>query len=114
MIFIYKQLKNRNYSTLSYISKRFTFAKNFKNVMKTKELLMRDTALVLRGLRRKKSEEAEINLTQADIAYGAGISVRYYNKLENGKTLPTIDTLAKIADTYKMSLADICKQIEDY
>lgn len=83
--------------------------------MKTKDLLMRDTALVLRSLRRKKSEEeADINLTQSDIAYDAGISVRYYNKLENGKTIPTIDTLMKIAGTYKMTLSEICKQIEEY
>ena len=82
--------------------------------MKTKEKLMRDTALVLRGLRRSKSQEDEVQLTQSDIADGAGISVRYYNKLENGKTLPTIDTLMKIADTYKMTLSDICKQIEEY
>ena len=82
--------------------------------MKTKEQLMRHTALVLRGLRTKKSQEAELNLTQTDIAQDAGISVRYYNKLENAKTLPTIETLMKIAETYKMSLAEICQQIEEY
>ena len=75
---------------------------------------MRDTGVILRSLRTKESQEAEVNLTQADIAYGAGISVRYYNKLENGKTIPTIDTLTKIAGTYKMSLSEICKQIEEY
>ena len=82
--------------------------------MKSKELLMRDTGVILRSLRRKKSQEEDVNLTQADIAYGAGIGVRYYNKLENGKTIPTIDTLIKIAETYKMSLAEICRQIEEY
>ena len=81
--------------------------------MKTKERLQRDTAVVLRSLRTKNSQEG-LNLTQFDVASGAGISVRYYNKLENGKTLPTIDTLMKIADTYKMSLSEICKQIEEY
>lgn len=86
--------------------------KNLKH-MKTKEKLMRDTALVLRSLRRTKSQEDDVQLTQADIAYDAGISVRYYNKLENGKTLPTIETLMKIAETYKMSLSEICKQIEE-
>lgn len=98
-----------------YFSKSSTFAKKM-NVcnMKTKERLQRDTALVLRSLRTKKSKEEDVNLTQADIAYDAGISVRYYNKLENAKTIPTIDTLMKIAGTYKMSLSDICKQIEEY
>lgn len=97
------------------LQKSSTFAKIFKiRDMKSKELLMRDTGVILRSLRRKKSQEEEVNLTQADIAYGAGISVRYYNKLENGKTIPTIDTLMKIAETYKMSLAEICRQIEEY
>lgn len=82
--------------------------------MKTKEMLMRDTAQVLRNLRKQKSQESELKLTQEDVALDANISVRYYNKLENGKTLPTLDTLMKIADSYKIALADICKQIEEY
>ena len=82
--------------------------------MKSKEQLKRDSGKVLRSLRYKKSEEAEVKLTQADIAYSSGISVRYYNELENGKKLPTIDSLMKIAESYKMSLSDICKQIEEY
>ena len=83
-------------------------------IMKTKEQLKRDTSSVLKSLRSKKSQEEEIRLTQEDVAYGAGISVRYYNDLENGKKLPTLDTLMKIAYSYKMTLADICKQIEEY
>ena len=82
--------------------------------MKSKELLMRDTALVLRSLRRTKSESGIAELTQAEIAYSAGISVRYYNKLENGKTLPTIDTLSRIAESYHISLSEISKLIEEY
>lgn len=82
--------------------------------MKTKEELKKHTGLVLRQLREKQRQDEGINLTQVDIASGAGLSVRYYNKLENGKTIPTIDTLLKIADAYKMTLADICKLIEEY
>lgn len=82
--------------------------------MKSKEQLKRDTSDVLRGLRNKKSQEEEIRLTQADVAFGAGISVRYYNDIENGKKLPTLDTLIKIAYSYKMTLAELCKQIEEY
>lgn len=82
--------------------------------MKSKELLKRDSGNVLRSLRYKKSEEADVKLTQADIAYSSGISVRYYNELENGKKLPTIDSLMKIAESYKMTLSEICKQIEEY
>ena len=94
--------------------KSCTFAQNFGVDMKSKELLMRDTALVLRLLRRKNSESGMTDLTQADIANSAGISVRYYNKLENGKTLPTIDTLSRIAESYHLSLSEISKLIEEY
>ena len=94
--------------------KSCTFAQNFGVDMKSKELLMRDTALVLRLLRRKNSESRMTDLTQADIANSAGISVRYYNKLENGKTLPTIDTLSRIAESYHLSLSEISKLIEEY
>lgn len=104
-----------NYSSLCNSEKFRTFAKNFEeNGMKTKEQLKRDTGKVLRSLRYKKSDEAEVKLTQADIAYSSGISVRYYNELENGKKLPTIDSLMKIAETYKMTLSEICKQIEQF
>ena len=82
--------------------------------MKSKEQLKRDTSDVLRGLRNKKSQEEEIRLTQADVAYDAGISVRYYNDIENGKKLPTLDTLMKIAYSYKITLTELCKQIEEY
>ena len=68
----------------------------------------------LRLLRRKNSESGMTDLTQADIANSAGISVRYYNKLENGKTLPTIDTLSRIAESYHLSLSEISKLIEEY
>ena len=94
--------------------KSCTFAQNFGVDMKSKELLMRDTALVLRLLRRTNSESGMTDLTQADVANSAGISVRYYNKLENGKTLPTIDTLSRIAESYHLPLSEICKLIEEY
>lgn len=95
--------------------KSSTFAENFQiRNMKTKEQLKHDTSSVLKSLRSKKSQEEEIRITQEDVAYDAGISVRFYNDLENGKKLPTIDTLMKIAYSYKMTLADICKQIEEY
>lgn len=82
--------------------------------MKSKARLKRDTALVLRQLREKKSRENDVKITQADIAEYAVMSVRYYNKLESGNTLPTIDTLYKIANAYKMTLSNLCKLIEEY
>ena len=82
--------------------------------MKSKEQLKRDTALVLRQLREKKSKDDDIRLTQTDIAEYAEMSVRYYNKLEGGKTMPTIDTISKIANAYKMTMSDLCKLIDEY
>ena len=82
-------------------------------MVKSKVHLKRDVGLVLLGLRTKKSAQEEIKLTQNDIAEASGISLRYYSKLENGLSMPTIDVLAKIADSYKMSLSEICKQIEE-
>lgn len=67
--------------------------------------------LVLRDLRKAQGED---NLTQLDIAEYAGISLRYYNYLENGEKMPTIETLMKIASAYKMKLSDLCKLIEEY
>ena len=81
-------------------------------MVKNKSRLKRDIGIVLRGL-RQKSEQEDIKLTQNDIADASGISLRYYSKLENGLSMPTIDVLAKIADSYKMSLSEICKQIEE-
>ena len=114
MIFMFLSKHNRNYSSLWLLGKSSTFVENFQiGNMKTKEQLKRDTASVLRGL-RKKSQDDDIRLTQENVAYDAGISVRYYNDIENGKKLPTLEVLMKIAYAYKMTLAEICKQIEQY
>lgn len=82
-------------------------------MLKNTARLKKDVGLVLRGLRTQKSKQEDIKLTQNDIAESSGISLRYYSKLENGLSMPTIDVLAKIADSYKMSLSEICKQIEE-
>lgn len=81
--------------------------------MKSKDKLMQDTGTVLKMLRERKSKEDEMKLTQNELAEYAGMSVRYYNKLEKGKSIPTIDTLMKIAEAYKMTLSEICRMIEE-
>ena len=72
--------------------------------------------LVLRNLRESHNQSVikEESLTQSDIADFAGLSTRYYCSLENGKKMPSIDTLAKIAEAYKMPLSELCKHIENY
>lgn len=94
--------------------KNNTFAK-ILNIyfMKTKVRLKKDVGIVLRGLRHQKSVEADVKLTQSDIANDSGLSLRYYNKLENGLSIPTIDVLLKIANIYDMTLSELCKLIEE-
>lgn len=85
--------------------------KNFK--MKTESQLRSSIGAVLRSKRESMSEDG-LKATQEDIAFDAGISTRYYGKIERGETIPTLYTLMKIAPTLQMSLADLCKQIEEY
>lgn len=73
--------------------------------------LKKRIGMVLRDLRKSSND---VTLTQLDIAEYAGISLRYYNYLENGQKMPTIDTLFKIASAYKLKLSDICELIEEY
>jgi transcriptional regulator with XRE-family HTH domain len=99
---------------LRWFGKSSTFAAKLKIYnMKTKVRLKKDVGIVLRGLRHQKSVEADVKLTQSDIANDSGLSLRYYNKLENGLAIPTIDVLLKIANIYDMTLSDLCKLIED-
>lgn len=105
---------NVHYSSLYWFGKSSTFAAKLKIYnMKTKVRLKKDVGIVLRGLRHQKSVEADVKLTQSDIANDSGLSLRYYNKLENGLAIPTIDVLLKIANIYDMTLSDLCKLIED-
>ncbi len=73
--------------------------------------LKKKIGMVLRDLRKTNEDLA---LTQSEIADYAGVSLRYYNYLENGKKMPTIETLSKIASVYKMKLSEVCKLIEEY
>lgn len=45
------------------------------------------------------------NKSLAEIAEKSGISVSYLSDLERGRTLPSIDTLEKLARAYGMTLA---------
>lgn len=53
------------------------------------------------------------NLTQKDVAEGAGISTRYYTYLELGQKMPSFEVIMKIARAYKMSLGDFVKNFEN-
>lgn len=53
------------------------------------------------------------NLTQEDVAEGAGISTIYYTYLELGQKMPSFEVIMKIASAYKMSLSDFVKNFKN-
>lgn len=63
----------------------------------------------LRKIRLSQSD----NLTQMDVAEGAGISTRYYAYLELGQKIPSFEVIMKIARAYKMTLSDFVKNFEN-
>lgn len=81
--------------------------------MKTEKQLRNSIGSVLLSKRQSLAADG-IKITQEDIAFDAGISTRYYGKIERGETMPSLYTLMKIAPTLQMSLSDLCKQIEEY
>ena len=50
---------------------------------------------------------AERNLTQGELAQMAGISRFSLNSIENGKTTPTIKTIAKISNALSLPAGEI-------
>lgn len=53
------------------------------------------------------------NITQRDVAEGAGISTRYYAYLELGQKIPSFEVIMKIARAYKMPLSEFVKHFEN-
>ncbi len=64
--------------------------------------------IALRRLRL--SQEGKIS--QEEIADYSGISTRYYCDLENGKKIPSLKVLIKIAKTYKMTLVELIQLLD--
>ena len=81
--------------------------------MKTEKQLRNSIGSVLLSKRLSLAADG-IKVTQEDIAYNAGLSTRQYGKLERGEAMPTLYTLMKIAPTLQISLAELCKQIEEF
>lgn len=64
------------------------------------------------ALRAKRAEGSE-PISQREIADAADISLRYYNYLENGQKMPTLDIIQRIAEQYGMKMSELCKLIEE-
>lgn len=66
-------------------------------------------ALTIRRLRTS----CDPKLSQKDVADEAEISRRQYIKLENGESMPTLETLIKLSKAFDKKLSDFCKDIEN-
>ena len=81
--------------------------------MKTEKQLRNSIGSVLLSKRLSLAADG-IKVTQEDIAFNEGLSTRQYGKLERGEAMPTLFTLMKTAPTLQISLAELCKQIEEF
>jgi len=62
---------------------------------------------VLRHLRNST------NVSQQDISLTTGIDRAFISEIENGKKIPSLETLIKITDYFKISLSDFFKLVEE-
>lgn len=81
--------------------------------MKSEQLLKKSIGGVLLS-KRVNMGKGEVVVTQADIAFEAGISTRYYGKIERGEAMPTLYVLMRLAEVFEIQISDLCKQIEEY
>jgi len=59
-----------------------------------------------------RSYRGERGLSQGDIERRTGLLRCYLSRVENGHTVPSLETLAKIAEAMDMSLADFFPSME--
>ncbi|MBC7708128.1 helix-turn-helix transcriptional regulator [Polaromonas sp.] len=57
--------------------------------------------------RRLKTHRENIQLSQLEIANLAGVSSNYYARLERGESMPSAETIVKLAKALKVSSTDI-------
>ena len=85
-----------------------------KNLAMKTEIQFRNSIGCVLLSKRQALAVDGIKVTQEDVAFEAGISTRYYGKIERGETMPTLYTLMKIAPVLQLSLGELCKQIEEF
>ena len=57
--------------------------------------------------KKLKISRTKLDLSQADVAIKAGISVNYYARIERDEENPTIETLEKILKALKVKSSEI-------
>jgi len=60
---------------------------------------------------RKRRQAA--GLSQEELGFKAGITMRYVSVLENNKRQPTISTMIVICDALEVSLTDFVSEMEE-
>lgn len=57
--------------------------------------------------KRIRKKRKELDLTQEDVAYRVGISRAYMGYIEQGRNVPSLEVLEKIAKVLKVSTRDL-------
>lgn len=60
-----------------------------------------------------RTQDPNVRITKQDLANDVGVSVKYIYELENGKKMPSIEIIDKLARAFGMKLSDFCKIIEE-
>lgn len=63
-------------------------------------------------IKRETADENGKYPSQSEVAKSAGISTRFYGRIERGEVTPSAFTLSKIARAFDMPLSELCTQIE--
>jgi len=69
---------------------------------------MRSNAVIRKVLKGKlKKYRKQSGMTQEELAHKIGVSRAYVGYLEQGRNVPSLDTLSKIARALRVSVADL-------
>lgn len=69
---------------------------------------MRNNAKLPKALGKKvQKHRKEFNLTQEELAFKIGISRAYMGYIEQGRNIPTVEVLQKIAKVLRISIKDL-------
>lgn len=63
---------------------------------------------------RLRSLRHQAHFTLAQVSIGAGVSVSFLSDIERGRTLPSLPTLERIADVYRLTLGEVLVDVTTY
>ncbi|MDO5969308.1 helix-turn-helix transcriptional regulator [Flavivirga aquimarina] len=59
-----------------------------------------------------KTLRKELSITQLDLAIASGLDVRQIQRMEAGRTSPTLKTLIKLANSFEMNIFEFFEHIK--